>query len=126
MGDCGQRYIGSTECRRPPTKTLREFIDRYAQVLYLNPAYRFTDSRTRGLADIDASVSISNDHLRWEIANDRSNRNYRYAAAISERRKLVLALPHTPIPPMVVQTLTGFFARPQTCQHPSSHRIPVA
>ncbi|QIV80409.1 hypothetical protein [Mycolicibacterium frederiksbergense] len=52
-------------------KTLLEFIVRYVQVLYLNPAYRFTDSRTRGLADIDASVSISSDQLRWEIANDR-------------------------------------------------------
>ena len=52
-------------------KTLLEFIIQYAQILYLNPAYRFTDSRTRGLADIDASVSISSDLLRWNITNDR-------------------------------------------------------
>lgn len=50
---------------------LLEFATQYLQVLYLNPAYRFTDSKTCGLADIDASISLSSDTLRWDITNDR-------------------------------------------------------
>jgi hypothetical protein len=52
-------------------KTLLQFIIQYAEFLYLNPAYRFTDSKNRGLADIDASISLTGERLRWEITNDR-------------------------------------------------------
>ena len=40
-------------------KTLLEFILQYVGFLYLDPKYRITDSTTRGLPDIDASVSFS-------------------------------------------------------------------
>lgn len=40
-------------------KTLLEFIIRYVDFLYLNPAYRFTDSRNRGIAEIDAPISLT-------------------------------------------------------------------
>lgn len=52
-------------------KTLLEFVLRYADFLYLNPTYRITDSRTRGLADIDASISFTGEVLRWDLVNDR-------------------------------------------------------
>lgn len=52
-------------------KVLLEFVVRYLQVLYLNPVYRFTDSRSRGLADIDASITLSGESLRWDITNNR-------------------------------------------------------
>ena len=54
-------------------KTLLQFIVQYAGFLYLNPNYRITDSSTRGLPDIDASVSFSGDRLKWEIVNDRGS-----------------------------------------------------
>ena len=50
---------------------LLEFIAQYLQVLYLNPAYRFTNSRSRGLADIDASITLSSERLTWVVSNDR-------------------------------------------------------
>ncbi|MEE2851228.1 MAG: hypothetical protein VX424_01040 [Actinomycetota bacterium] len=52
-------------------KTLLEFIVHYAGFLYLNPRYRITDSSTRGLEDIDASISFSSERLKWDIVNDR-------------------------------------------------------
>lgn len=52
-------------------KTLLEFIIQYVDFLYLNPAYRFTNSRNRGLADIDASISLTGERLQWNITNDR-------------------------------------------------------
>jgi hypothetical protein len=52
-------------------KTLLEFIIKHIEFLYLNPSYRFTDSRNRGLADIDAAISITGERLTWTIANDR-------------------------------------------------------
>ncbi|MEW2479667.1 hypothetical protein AB0876_08730 [Mycobacterium sp. NPDC049093] len=52
-------------------KALLEFVVGYLQVLYLNPAYRFTDSSSRGIADIDASITLSSESLRWDITNDR-------------------------------------------------------
>jgi len=52
-------------------KTLLEFFIKHIEFLYLNPSYRFTDSRNRGLADIDAAISITGERLTWTIANDR-------------------------------------------------------
>lgn len=52
-------------------KTLLEFIVHYVGFLYLDPKYRITDSSTRGLADIDASISFSSEKLKWDIVNDR-------------------------------------------------------
>lgn len=52
-------------------KTLLEFIAQYVGFLYLNQDYRITDSSTRGLPDIDASVSFSSNRIRWDIINDR-------------------------------------------------------
>lgn len=52
-------------------KTLLEFIVQYVGFLYLNPKYRITDSSTRGLADIDASISFSSEQLKWDVVNDR-------------------------------------------------------
>jgi hypothetical protein len=51
--------------------TLLEFILQYVGFLYLDPKYRITDSTTRGLPDIDASVSFSGEQLRWDVINDR-------------------------------------------------------
>lgn len=52
-------------------KTLLEFIVQYAGFLYLDPRYRITDSSTRGLTDIDASISFTSERLRWDVVNDR-------------------------------------------------------
>ena len=52
-------------------KTLLEFIVQYSGFLYLDPRYRITDSSTRGLADIDASISFTSERLKWDIVNDR-------------------------------------------------------
>jgi len=86
-------------------KTLPEFIVRYAQVLYLNPAYRFNDSRTRGLADIDASSSISSDQLRWDIANDRGQIGIPIRRCDTRTTKTGSGFPSYANTSMVVQTL---------------------
>jgi hypothetical protein len=52
-------------------KTLLEFILQYGEFLHLNPEYRITDSKTRGLADIDASISFTSQRLRWDVVNDQ-------------------------------------------------------
>ncbi|OBB96608.1 hypothetical protein [Mycobacterium sp. 852002-40037_SCH5390672] len=52
-------------------KALLEFIVQYVSFLYLDPRYRITDSSTRGLADIDASISFSSEQLKWDVVNDR-------------------------------------------------------
>ncbi len=52
-------------------RKLLEFVVYYLQVLYLNPSYRFSDSTNRGLADVDASVTLSSEVLRWVVTNDR-------------------------------------------------------
>jgi hypothetical protein len=52
-------------------RTLLEFIAQYVEFLYLNQNYRITDSSTRGLPDIDASISFSSDRIRWDVINDR-------------------------------------------------------
>ena|ERR1700761_1668294 len=52
-------------------KTLLEFILQYVGFLYLDPKYRITDSTTRGLPEIDASVSFTGEQLRWDVINDR-------------------------------------------------------
>ena len=52
-------------------KTLLVFVVQYVGFLYLNPTYRITDSSTRGLADIDASMSFTSERLKWDVVNDR-------------------------------------------------------
>ncbi|OBG64044.1 hypothetical protein A9X05_07955 [Mycobacterium sp. E3298] len=52
-------------------KALLEFIMQHAGFLYLNPEYRITNSNTRGLADIDASITFTGELLRWDVVNDR-------------------------------------------------------
>lgn len=54
-------------------KTLLEFIIQYAGFLYLDPRYRITDSSTRGIPEIDASISFSSEQLKWDIINDRGS-----------------------------------------------------
>lgn len=50
---------------------LLQFIIQYLEVLYLNPSYRFTDSVNRGLAEVDASITLTGGRLAWQINNDR-------------------------------------------------------
>lgn len=57
-------------------KMLLEFIVQYVGILYLNPKYRITDSSNRGLADIDASISFTGAHIRWDVVNDRGLINF--------------------------------------------------
>jgi hypothetical protein len=52
-------------------KSTLEFILQHVAFLYLNPEYRITDSNSRGLADIDASMSFTGERLRWDVVNDR-------------------------------------------------------
>lgn len=52
-------------------KTLLDFILHNVEVLYLNPTYRFTNSKQRALCETDASISLTGDALRWTITNDR-------------------------------------------------------
>jgi hypothetical protein len=52
-------------------KKLLEFVAQFVGFLYLDPKYRITDATTRGLPDIDASVSFSGEQLRWDVINDR-------------------------------------------------------
>ncbi|AYJ03396.1 hypothetical protein [Mycobacterium avium] len=52
-------------------KALLEFIVQYCGFLYLNPGYRITNSATRGLADIDASITFTGEEIGWQIINDR-------------------------------------------------------
>jgi hypothetical protein len=52
-------------------RKLLQFIVDYLEILYLNPRYRFTDSANRGLAEIDASITLTGDRLVWQLNNDR-------------------------------------------------------
>jgi hypothetical protein len=65
-------------------KTLLEFIVQYVQFLYLNPAYRFTDSKNRGLAEIDASITLTGEQIGCDIVNERGRI---YFAVVPVRRK---------------------------------------
>jgi hypothetical protein len=51
-------------------KKLLEFIVQYVEFPYLNPEYRITDSSTRGVSGIDASVSFTGERLKWDAIND--------------------------------------------------------
>lgn len=52
-------------------KALLTFIIRHVGFLYLNPRYRITDSSSRSLADIDASISFTSEQLNLDVINDR-------------------------------------------------------
>jgi len=52
-------------------KTLLEFFLKYFDMLYLDPRYHITDSRTRGLETIDASLRLTGPILSWNLSNDR-------------------------------------------------------
>jgi hypothetical protein len=60
-------------------RILLQFFLEYLEVLYLNPKYRFTNSANRGLADIDASITMTGDQLVWQINNDRGQINWAVA-----------------------------------------------
>ncbi|BBU24753.1 hypothetical protein [Mycobacterium xenopi] len=52
-------------------KALLEYFLAYFEFLYLDPRYRITDSSTRGLAAIDASLRLTGPTLSWNLTNDR-------------------------------------------------------
>lgn len=52
-------------------KSLLEYFLNHLDMLYLNPRYRITDSSTRGLASIDASLRLTGPVLSWYLTNDR-------------------------------------------------------
>ncbi|MCV7029360.1 hypothetical protein [Mycobacterium sherrisii] len=52
-------------------KTLLEYFVKYFDVLYLDPRYRITDSRTIGVSSNNASLTITGPILSWELCNDR-------------------------------------------------------
>ncbi|SPM33029.1 hypothetical protein MRAB57_832 [Mycobacterium rhizamassiliense] len=52
-------------------KTLLEYFLEYFDVLYLDPRYRITDSKTTGVASNNASLSITGPTLSWDLVNDK-------------------------------------------------------
>lgn len=52
------------------TKLLESLLA-YLGVLYLNPAYRITDSRSTGSASENASLRLTGNVLSWRLNNDR-------------------------------------------------------
>lgn len=50
---------------------LLEILLRHLGVLYLNPRYRITNSRTTGSAMENASLRFTGETLSWHIYNDR-------------------------------------------------------
>lgn len=60
-------------------KTLLEFYLRYFDFLYLDPRYRITNSRTAGVAAINASLTLTGPALSWLIANDRGQMQFHVA-----------------------------------------------
>jgi len=52
-------------------KTLLAFIYNHFEFLYLDPRYRFTDSRTSGAATIDATLRLSGPLTSYWLSNDR-------------------------------------------------------
>lgn len=68
-------------------KALLKFVLRYVEVLYLNPAYRIIDSRHRGIAEIDASISFSNGLMRWDVTNDRGQYDLVVSPAVDARQE---------------------------------------
>jgi hypothetical protein len=52
-------------------RLLLDFVARYFGFLYLDLKYRIVDSSTRGLSDIDASITFSSDRIKWDVINDR-------------------------------------------------------
>lgn len=49
---------------------LLEYLIEYLSVLYLNPAYRITDSKSTGSATTNASLRLTGDVLSWRLNND--------------------------------------------------------
>lgn len=52
-------------------KTLLEYFLRHFEVLYLDPRYRITNSRSRGLPTIDAFLELTGPILSWNLSNNR-------------------------------------------------------
>jgi hypothetical protein len=52
-------------------KTLLEFFIEYFDFLYLDARYRITDSKTSGVATIDARLNLSGPAISWSVHNDR-------------------------------------------------------
>jgi hypothetical protein len=52
------------------TKLLESLIE-YLAVVYLNPAYRITDSTSTGSATANASLRFTGEILSWRLNNDR-------------------------------------------------------
>lgn len=52
-------------------KTLLEYFLRHFEVLYLDPRYRITNSRSRGLPAIDAFLELTGPILSWNLSNNR-------------------------------------------------------
>ena len=52
-------------------KTLLEFFTAYFDFLYLDPRYRITNSRTSGVATIDAGLTLTGPVLSWSLHNNR-------------------------------------------------------
>ncbi|WP_081968258.1 hypothetical protein [Mycobacterium kyorinense] len=57
-------------------KTLLEFYLKYFDFLYLDPHYRITNSRTGGVATINASLTLTGPLLSWQLANDRGQMQF--------------------------------------------------
>lgn len=53
-------------------RTLLEYFLRYFDVLYLDPRYHITDSRSSGVATNDASLRLTGPILSWSLTNDKS------------------------------------------------------
>ena len=52
-------------------KKLLEVFLHYFEMLYLDPAYRISDSTSSGSADSDASMVITGPNLTWRLVNNR-------------------------------------------------------
>jgi len=50
---------------------LLEFFLRCLGILYLDPKYRVTDSRTTGSSTENASLRLTGDATSWQVINDR-------------------------------------------------------
>lgn len=52
-------------------KTLLEFFIKHFDFLYLDARYRITDSKTSGVATIDAGLTLTGPTMTWSLANNR-------------------------------------------------------
>lgn len=52
-------------------KTLLEYLLIHLDMLYLDPQYHITNSSSRGLPTVDASLQLTGPILSWNLANNR-------------------------------------------------------